>query len=151
MLGKPKFVTVDDFYNFWGKDLRALLGVSDNTSNEAEIFLARVEDRLMNWIDNNTFRRLRYDELNPRQLENFQKAILCQAMYIWRNGELGLDSGYNAESGKVISRKELIEITVCQDAINYLSNAGLFNLVIKNRRRFLDGWPGVGINFIDEN
>lgn len=151
MIGQPKFVTVDEFYNYWGKDLRALLsGSSENSSKEAETFLARVEDRLMNWIDNNTFRRIRYEDLRDERLENFKKAILTQAMYIWRNGDLGLDSGYNAETGKVIERKDLVELEVCQAAINYLSNAGLFNLVMKPRGRYLRGYPGPGLNFLDE-
>lgn len=151
VIGKPKFVTVDDFYNYWGQDLRNLLdGMGENPSKAAEIFLARIEDRLMNWIDNNTFRRIGYEELNPFQLENFKKAILTQAMYMWRNGDLGIDSGYDAERGKVIDRKELVEIEVCQAAIDYLSNAGLFNLVMKTRRRYIRGWPGIGGNFKDE-
>lgn len=151
MLGKPKFVTVDDFNNYWGKNLRALLSSNDNVSNQAETFLARVEDRLMNWIDNNTFRRLRYEDLTQYQLENFKKAILTQAMYTYKNGDLGLDSGYDMERGKIINREELVELEVCQAAINYLSNAGLFNLTLKNRRRYIRGWAGCGIDFTGKN
>ena len=144
MIGQPKFVTVDDFYNYWGKDLRNMLDCSNNPSKEAESFLARVEDRLMNWIDNNTFRRIRYEDLRNNQLENFKKAILTQAMYTWRNGDLAMDSGYDAERGVIIEQSKLSGLEVCQAAINYLSNAGLFNLVIKNRPRYVRGWPGPG-------
>lgn len=144
MIGKPRFVTVDDYKNYWGEDLRAILGGGDvNISNQAEIFLARVEDRLMNWIDNNTFRRTKYENLRGEQLENFKKAILTQAKYIFRNGDLGIDSGYDAEKGKIVSRADLVELEVCQAAINYLSNAGLFNLKLKNRVRTYAGYPGV--------
>lgn len=143
MIGQPKFITVDDFRNYWGMDLRSMLAPNDNVSNQAETFLARIEDRLMNWIDNHTFRRVKYEELTDFQLENFKKAILTQAMYIYRNGDLGIDSGYDAEKGKIISRDELNEIEVCQAAINYLSNAGLFNLVMKNRPRNYRGYPGI--------
>jgi hypothetical protein len=137
MIGQPKFVTVDDFKNYWGIDLRERLRSDDNTSNQAERFLARVEDRLMNWIDNNTFRRLKYDELKfkPRLYENWQKAILTQAMYMYKNGDLGIDSGYDAEKGIVTARSDLVELEVSQATIDYLSNAGLFNLNVRNLPR----------------
>lgn len=151
MLGQPKFVTVDDFKNYWGLDLRNMLRNDDNESNQAERFLARVEDRLMNWIDNNTFRRLKYEELHyyPKRYEAWQKAILTQAMYMYKNGDLGIDSGYDAEKGVVVSRGELVQLEVCQAAIDYLSNAGLFNLVIKNRPRVLRGYPEFNFGGVD--
>lgn len=138
MLGKPKFVSVDDFKNYWGLDLRNILRSDDNESNQAERFLARVEDRLMNWIDNNTFRRIKYEELRlrPRQYENWQKAILTQAMYMYKNGDLGIESGLDTEKGIIAARQDLVELEVSQAAIDYLSNAGLFNLNVKNRPRW---------------
>lgn len=144
MLGQPQFVTVDDFKNYWGLDLRNLLRSDDNESNQAERFLARVEDRLMNWIDNHTFRRLSYTSLTSYQTENWKKAILTQAMYLYKNGDLGIDSGYDSEKGIVVARSDLIELEVCQATIDYLSNAGLFNLNVKNRARTLNGYPGTG-------
>jgi hypothetical protein len=142
MIGQPKFVTVDDFNNYWGMNLRSMLASNDSPSNQAESFLARVEDRLMNWIDNNTFRRIPYEKLLPKQLENFKKAIVTQAMYVYKNGDLGLDSGYDSERGVIVSQKDLNGLEVCQAAINYLSNAGLFNLVMKTRTRYVRGWAG---------
>ena len=146
MFGKPKFVSVDDFKNYWGLDLRNILRDDDNVSNQAERFLARVEDRLMNWIDNHTFRRIKYEDLHlrPRQYENWQKAILTQAMYMYKNGDLGIESGLDTEKGIVAPRSDLVELEVCQAAIDYLSNAGLFNLNVKNRTRTLGGYPGFG-------
>lgn len=146
MLGQPKFVSVDDFKNYWGLDLRNILRSDDNESNQAERFLARVEDRLMNWIDNHTFRRIKYENLhaNPRQYENWQKAILTQAMYMFKNGDLGIESGLDTEKGIIAPRSDLVELEVCQAAIDYLSNAGLFNLNVKNRPRTLNGYPGTG-------
>lgn len=143
LLLKPKFVSVDDFKNYWGFDLRDMLKNSDNPSNEAEIFLARIEDKLMNWIDANSFRRLKFECLRGKQLENFQKAILTQSMYVLRNGDLGMDSGYDAERGVIVDFKTLNQISVCQDAVVFLHNSGLFNLVVKNRPRFVHGYPDI--------
>ena len=152
MFGQPKFITVDDFKNYWGIDLRSVLRSDNNESNQAERFLARVEDRLMNWIDNHTFRRIKYEDLKfrPYQYENWQKAILTQAMYMYKNGDLGMDSGYDAEKGVVAARSDLVELEVCQATIDYLSNAGLFNLNVKNRARTLQGYPGFGFGDVDD-
>lgn len=142
---KPKFVTVDDFKNYWGIDLREVLRTHGSGSNQPELFLSRVEDRLMNWIDNNTFRRIGYNQLTSFQLENWQKAILTQAMYMFKNGDLGMDSGYDAEKGILVKRSDLTELEVCQAAMDYLSNAGLLNFVMKNRPRTLKGYPETAI------
>lgn len=136
---EPKFVTVDDFKNYWGKDLRSMLKDEDNPSNGPSAFLARTESEMKRYIDHNTFRRFRYEDLRGEQLDAFREAILLQAMYKIRNGEIGMDSGYDIEHGIVAKRSELVEITLCQDAINVLSNAGLWNLVMKNRPRKFGG------------
>lgn len=135
----PKFVTVDEFNNYWSANLYEMLRTSANESNQAEVFLARVERRLMAYIDNNTFRRYKYEELDGKQLDAFKEAIILQAMYTYKNGDIGMDSGYDAERGIVARRAELVELSVCQDAIDILSNAGLFNLVMKNRPRKFGG------------
>ena len=142
MFRKPRFISVDDYNNYWGEDLSAKLKSNYNISNQAEAFLARVEDRLLNWIDRNSFRRIRYDKMTPYQLNQFKLAILTQAKYVYKNGDIGLDSGYDPEKGKIISADELAAIEVCQAAIDYLSNAGIFNLVMKNRPRVNRGIPG---------
>ena len=131
----PKFITIDEFDNYWSANLREMLRTSANPSNQAELFLARVENRLMAYIDNNTFRRYEYEELQGKQLAAFKEAIILQAMYVYKNGDIGMDSGYDAERGSVINRANLVEISVCQDAIDALSNAGLWNLAMKNKPR----------------
>ena len=131
----PKFITIDEFDNYWSANLREMLRTSANPSNQAELFLARVENRLMAYIDNNTFRRYEYEELQGKQLAAFKEAIILQAMYVYKNGDIGMDSGYDAERGSVINRANLVEISVCQDAIDVLSNAGLWNLAMKNKPR----------------
>lgn len=138
-MNKPIFVTIEDFDNYWAMNLRDMLRTSANPSNQADRFLARTERRLMSYIDNNTFRRYKYEELRGKQLEAFKEAILLQAMYVYKNGDIGMESGFDSERGFVAKRNELVEITLCQDAIDVLSNAGLWNLVMKNRPRKFSG------------
>ena len=140
----PKFITIDEFNNYWSVNLNEMLRTSANPSNQAELFLARVENRLMSYIDNNTFRRYRYEDLQGKQLSAFKEAIILQAMYVYKNGDLGMDSGYDTERGMVAKRSDLVELSVCQDAIDILSNAGLWNLTMKNKPRTFGSGTGLG-------
>lgn len=135
---EAKFVTPDDYTNFFGQNLNAMLKIKDNTSNVANIFLMHTEDKILNRIDATSFRTNRWEveDLSELQLENLQKAILYQAEYMIRNGDIFSDSGYDLEKGEVISIEKLQKIAICRTSIDLLKNCGLFNQVIKNRRRY---------------
>lgn len=139
------YVTPDDFKNLYGLDLREALRSDDNESNQAERFISMVTSHLKNWIDNNTFRRLDYDSLTEYQYGQWQRAILAQVYYTYKEGAkaLGLVSGIDDERGVVIPSYQLAESEICQACIDYLSNAGLFNLVMKNRTRVVRGYPEI--------
>lgn len=133
----PKYVTPGDFENYWGEGLYNLKNY-DNVSNKENIFLRRVENRIMSWVDSNTFRNVRWDELTDFQLEHFQIAILEQAMYVYRNSDIAQDSGYDPEKGKIADPHYLEKIEICVPAKRELSLAGLYNHVIENKRRFFN-------------
>ena len=133
---EPMFVKPGDFFNYWGVDLSASLKTEDNISNKANIFLTRIERNLMSWIDANTFRNFSWSLLSEYQKENFQLAVLEQAMYVFRNGDISMDSGYDIESGQIISKDELNKIYICETAKNYLKMGGLFNTTIPNKYRY---------------
>lgn len=146
---EPQFVSPEDFLNYWGIDLNETLKSESNDSNKANIFLKRVEDRLMSWIDANTFRVIPWDYLKgpikastkereetiKKQREAWNLAILTQAMYIYKNSEIGLDSGYDPEKGIVATKDSLSAIEICQSAIDYIKVAGLYNHCVSNKLR----------------
>lgn len=132
---EPRFVTPDDFENYWNENLNAKLK-GDNYSNKANAFLRVVEDRLLNWIDANTFRVSPWEDLSEFQIENLQKAILTQAMYVFRNSDISLDSGYDPERGIIADRQKLKDLTISDAALDFLKTAGLYNHKIRNKRRF---------------
>lgn len=135
MRTEPRFVSPNDFQNYWGIDLDAeLKGDSNNKSNR---FLLLIEERLMMHIDSATFRLNLWEELTDFQKENLQKAILEQAMYVLKNSDISMDSGYDPDSGEVISSEKLEKIEICRNSINYLKICGLYNHVIRNRARFI--------------
>lgn len=148
---KPKFVTPNDFLNYWGIDLNVKLRRgTTGPENVAESFLKRVEDRLMTWIDANTFRLTPWDyytdnyvygneneaKLAKLRKDYWKKAILVQAMYVFKNSDIGLDSGYDPEKGIIAEKASLDEIEISRQAIDFIKNAGLYNHVVKNRFRY---------------
>lgn len=137
---EPKFISPSDFHNYWGMDLNAALKSDNNVSNKANTFLKIVEDRLMAWIDANTARNFAWDDLWQYEwaLEHFQKALLEQAMYMYRNSDILMDSGYDPDSGIIAKREDLLKIAVSESAINLLKVGGIFNQVMTNKRRYLD-------------
>ena len=134
----PRFVTKDDFFNYTNQDLDDMLQVRGKSSNLSNLFLLRVEDRLMSYVDAETYRLYAWDNLTDRQKELFQKAIIEQAEYILRNSDLFTDSGYDPDKGVIIDSQKLYNIMICRTAINYLKNAGLYNKIVINRLRFTD-------------
>ena len=139
-------VTPDDFKNMFGKDLAHILKDSDNESNYPYVFLRMVQDFLVDWCDERGFRRVKFNQLSPMQMEYFQKAVLYQAYYVWRNGAagLGLDSGYDAEKGIVITASDLQRVEVPERVVTMLHKSGMFNLKMRNRPRITRGYPGIG-------
>ena len=136
MLMEPRFITPDDFENYWGLNLREKLKDNSNSSNKANIFLKRVEDRVMSWIDANTFRVTTWDNLTEYQLEHFCIALIEQAMYVYRNSDTALDSGYDPERGFISGAERINSIEICEPAKRELKLAGLYNLNILNRNRY---------------
>lgn len=131
---RPRFVTPSDFQNYTGKNLKAILK-SDGVNNFDNLFLMRVEDRLLVAIDKMSFRTYSFDNLTEFQKENLQKAIIEQAEYIIRNGDIYTDSGYDLE--KIIANPGFLEsIEICRIAKSYLITSGLLNFNIQNRRRY---------------
>ncbi len=147
MILEKAVVTPSDFKNMFAQDLANLLGGSSNDSNYPYIFLRLVQDFLIEWCAYNGFRRMKsISEMNPIQLESFQKAVLYQTYYVIKNGSagLGLDSGYDSERGVVISETDLKRVAVPERVVMLLHSSGLFNLNVKNRPRVSKGYPWTG-------
>lgn len=133
---EPKFISASDFYDYWGVDLIEKLKSGGNPSNKVNIFLRRIENNVMAWIDANTFRNVHWDNLSEFQLEQFQYALLEQAMYVYRNSDISLDSGYDPEKGIIVDKGILDNLIICTPALNFLKLAGLYNLNVTNRMRY---------------
>ena len=128
-----KYITKDDYYNYFGEDLNVVLPNLDNPNNKAERFIMQVEDDVDVFLNTKCFKQIDriYGGLTDYQKECYKKALLNQCKYKLKNGDLGNDSGYDPHTGKNISRPELQEIELSSKCIDYLILAGLYNRKIR--------------------
>lgn len=138
MRTEPRFVKPSDYFNYIGTDLKTELALKDNESNMDSLFLMQVEDALLARIDAVTFRVTYWGQLNDNQLEHLQKAIILQAQYLIRYGDMFSDTGYDADKGFIAPTEKIQNAAVCPAAKDQLLGCGLWNHVIKNRRRYLN-------------
>lgn len=140
---KSRYITKDDFKEYWGIDLDKELAPSDNPSNDAEAFLFRVTNRLITWINARLYRDIdtEYRDWTDFQKEHFKYALLEQAMYVMRNGDLATDSGYDPDVGERASRDHLDKIMISSAAKDHLQVCGIWSRKLHGTRGFSpDGW-----------
>lgn len=140
---KTKYITADDFKQYFGIDLEAELKTNDNPSNEVTAFLKRIENRMCAFINARFYKNvdIDYKHFTDYQKEHYKLALLEQANYVLTQGDVSVDSGYDIESGVKADRKILDSIKISSNAIDELILCGLWNRKIKNRGRgALDGW-----------
>lgn len=128
-----KYITKDDFKRYFGIDLDIKLKDNDNPSDKSNAFLMRVENDVMLWL-NHTFNQdidYLYPEFTDIQKQYYQLALLEQAIYMFKNGDILNDSGYEPDGGKVISRGEIKEIMLSPRTEMYLKQVGLCNRYLR--------------------
>ena len=140
---KTKYITIEEFKEFFGIDLEVEIKEDDNPSNTANAFLKRIEVRVASYIDSNFYRNVdfEYPEFSNYQKEHYKLALLEQAMYVLKNGDISVDSGYDQETGIKASRGQLKELAISQNCKEHLILCGLWCRKIKTRARGgIDGW-----------
>lgn len=107
------YITKEDYFKFSGIDLAIELKgtATDNPSNVVDIFLNRVEEWCLDYLQYNY--NLQIEKLD---VVSFKKGVLHQIDYIRRNGDLSID-------GANITR------VLAPNAFMVFRNAGMCNIV----------------------
>ncbi len=119
---QTKYITADDFKNYFGVDLGAEL-------NENPIgFLMRIEIRMESYLNSMFYRNIEreYPKFSDYQKLHYKLALLEQAMYVMKNGDISVDSGYDPEKGEIISQATIDKIAIGLNAKNELILCGLW-------------------------
>lgn len=138
-----RYITLDEFLAYTGIDLKSKLKSDDNPSRTAEAFLKRCTDRLEAYVEANYHKRIEniYNrELTDYQKEKYKLALIEQALYVFQNGDISVDSGYDPDKGIVSSRHNLKQLAIAPNAINYLLLCGVLTRKVRAKGGF--EWGG---------
>lgn len=132
---KTKYITTDEFKEYFGIDLATEL------DNQDVSFLKRIEDRIETFLNANFYRNVEseYPLFTQYQKKHYKRALLEQAIYVLKNGDISVDSGYDPERGEIASRKALKNLSIAENCKQELILCGLWCRKIKNKG-FIEGW-----------
>lgn len=141
---KSKYITADEFKEYFGIDLAEELNDTSNESNKVNAFLTRIEDMIYLFVNVQRHRDVNreYPNFTDHQKLCYKKALLEQAMYVFKNGDINTDSGYDPEEGVKANTKYLENISVAPLAKQWLEACGLLTRHVKGRQGafFNDLW-----------
>lgn len=135
---KSKYISLDEFQEYFPDiDLRGELGSEENALS----FLTRIENRMEAFINSNFSKNIEfmYPAFTDYQKIHYKRALLEQAIYIFRNGDLSVDSGID-EDGKKLDRADIKKASLSQNAIDELRLCGLWNRNIRSSNLGLGWW-----------
>lgn len=138
---KTRYITADEFKQYFGIDLQIELPNGDNESGKVAAYITRIENRLEAWINANYFYNVSqfWETLNNNQKEQYKYALLEQAYYVLRMGDISVDSGYDKERGVIAGRSTINELSVAPNAMLHLENGGFLNTRIVKRGGYYQG------------
>ena len=124
-----KYITPTDYLNYFGQNLDNILPEDDLPDGKAERFIKQVEDEVASILNESCFKSIdmEYANFTDYQKECYKMALLHQCRYKIKNGDISNDSGYDPQTGKIISNRELKEIELSRNTKKYLRLAGIWN------------------------
>lgn len=138
---KTKYITPDDIKEYFPE-----LHFEESLGSEAEelAIINRVERRIATFLDANFYRQVdkEYPEFTDYQKDHYRYALMEQVAYMFKNGDISLDSGYDAERGVKATGGQIKNVIICENAKEELMLCGLWCRKIKGRSRngFDDWW-----------
>lgn len=132
---KTRYVDADNFRMYSGIDLAEQFADNSNPSDQINAFIFRVEKMLEIWLSSHFFILINdeYPKFNDRMKELYKLALMEQMIYMLRNGDISTDSGYDMNSGEVMTPNKLAERTISRNTIQILQSAGLLNTKVRTR------------------
>ena len=136
-----KYITADEFREYTGIDLYEELKTNSNPSDEVNAFLKRIEVRMESFLNATFFKNVtdEYPEFSDYQKQHYKYALLEQAYYVFKNGDISTDSGYDPDKGIIISKHAKREVTLAPNAIDHLRLIGFWTGHI-NKKGLLRPW-----------
>lgn len=126
---QTRYITADEFLQYTGINLREELNDTSNGSDKVNAFLKRTEDRMEAFLNAKFFKNVSdlYPEFSEFQKKHYKLALLEQAYYVFKNGDISSDSGYNQETLEIANQRKLRALAVAPNAIDHLRLTGLWS------------------------
>ncbi len=142
MIFVTQYITPDDFLQYFGIDLRDRLKGNANPSDKANAFIKRIEDRMETYLNAHFFKNIKveYACMSDFQKEHYRLALLEQAIYVFKNGDISVDSGYDPDEGIKLSSHARSELTVAPNAKDHLKLTGMWTGFIGAGGGFFGPW-----------
>jgi len=124
-----KYITADEFREYTGINLAEELKDTSNASDKVNAFLKRIEDRMEVYLNAHFFKVVSdcWPCFTDEQKYHYKLALIEQAYYVFKNGDISTDSGYEPDKGIIISKHARSEITLAPNAIDHLRMTGLWS------------------------
>jgi len=134
---QTKYITLDEFKEYFNIDLTQEMG-SDTVANA---FLKRIENRLQTYVEShfNCNIDMKYPCFTDYQKKHYKLALLEQAIYIFKNSDISVDSGYDPEKGEIANQPG-VKHAIAPNCKDNLRLCGIWNRNIPNMGPF---WWGV--------
>ena len=106
---QTRYITPEELMEYSGIDFEAKLKDDANPSNKVASFIFRWEVRLEAYLNARFFKKVtdEWPQFTDWQKQMYKYALMEQCMYVFRNGDLSTDSGYDPEKGEVIDIEKL--------------------------------------------
>lgn len=130
---QTRYITLDEFAEYFvDTDLRTQLG----TDESALAFMRRIEDRMETFLAVNFHQYIdrEFARFTDYQKRHYKRALLEQAIYIFRNGDITVDSGYDLDRGVIADINTLNKIAIAPNAKQELMLCGLWDRNLNGAR-----------------
>ena len=124
---QTRYITADREYT--GIDLMEEFHADSNPSDQINAFLKRIEDRMEVFLNAHFFKRVsdEWPQFSDFQKQHYKLALIEQAYYVFKNGDISSDSGYDPDKGIVASKHALTELVIAPNAKDHLRMTGLWS------------------------
>ena len=136
---KTRYITLDDLTDYAGPEIRDSLG----SQEQAEAWLSRLEVRMEAFLEARLHQSIhkRWPVFSDNQKLHYKLALLEQAIYLWRNGDISTDAGYDVGKGETADITTIRERKIADNAKEHLILAGVWSYKVHREGLWSDGFP----------
>lgn len=123
---QTQYITLDEFQELFPE----INVVADFGSQEKALaFLKRIEMRMETFLASNFHKNIgrEFARFNDFQKQHYKQALLEQCIYIYKNSDITVDSGYDLDKGVIANIETIKKLKIAPNAKEELVLCGLWS------------------------